>query len=54
MDARPDSPAEPRLSRAEFAALALSLLRDMAADDPALRERMRDLDLDPEPEPAPR
>ena len=47
MDSPPHVPFEDRLSDREMAALALSLLREMAADDPALAKRMHQLGLDP-------
>ena len=47
MDSPPHVPPELRLSEREMAALALRLLRELAADDPALARRMHQLGLDP-------
>ena len=46
-DPPPQLGAEDMLSEAEMAALALRLLRELAADDPVLADRMRRLGLDP-------
>ena len=49
MDPPPQLRPEEKLSEREMAELALRLLRALAADDPGLAERMRQLGLDPTP-----
>ena len=46
-DLPPQLGPEDMLSEAEMAELALRLLRELAADDPVLADRMRRLGLDP-------
>ena len=47
MDPPPQLLPEEKPSKHEMAELALRLLRDMAADDPVLADRMRRRGLDP-------
>lgn len=51
MDPPPQLRPEEKISKGELAELALHLLRGLAANDPALAERMRRLGLDPDPLP---
>jgi hypothetical protein len=50
LDPPPKIGPEDQLSKTELAELALGLLRELAAQDPALADRMRRLGLDPDPE----
>lgn len=49
MDSPPHIPPDERLNPTELGLLALRLLRELAANDPVLAERLRRLGLDPRP-----